>query len=214
MTDRLSIYNDALLIAGERALASLTENREPRHLLDQVWNSGGVNYCLSKGQWYFAMRTVQLDYDVSITPSFGYARAFTKPTDWVITSGLCADEFFRVPLTRYFDEAGYFYAEVDTLYLRYVSNDTNYGNDLARWPEAFREFVAAHFATKIILKITNDETRLQKALAIREKFIKEAKSNCAMAQATQFEAQGSWSRSRQRWSNRRDGGNTSGSLIG
>ena len=58
MTDRLSLYNDALLLCGERALTSLSEDREPRRLLDQIWNSGGVNVCLAEGQWFFAMRAL------------------------------------------------------------------------------------------------------------------------------------------------------------
>lgn len=211
---RLSIYNDALLLCGERALASLTEVREPRYLLDQVWNNDGVLLCLEEAQWEFAMRAIQLDYDTGIEPSYGYNRAFSKPTDWILTSAMCSDEFFRVPLTRYFDEAGYWYAEIDTLYVRYVSSDSNYGQNLAGWPRSFTEFVAAHFASKIVLKITNDETRLKEVLAIRKATLEKAKNKCAMASPTSFPAQGTWSRSRQRWHNRRDGGNNTGDLIG
>ena len=80
MTTQLDLYNGALLQVGERFLASLTEQREPRRLLDQVWAANGVKTCLEEGQWPFAMRTVQVDYDPSITPTFGYARVFQKPT--------------------------------------------------------------------------------------------------------------------------------------
>jgi hypothetical protein len=120
---KLTLYNDALLLCGERFLASLTEEREPRRLLDRAWDGGAVRACLEMGQWGFAMRTIQLDYDSGIQPDFGYARAFVKPTDWVLTSGLCSDEFFRSPLTRYTDEAGYWYSDLDTIYVRYVSDD-------------------------------------------------------------------------------------------
>ena len=68
MTSRLQIYNGALLLCEERFLSSLTEDREPRHLLDHVWNNGGVRYCLEQGQWRFAMRSVSLDYDTSVVP--------------------------------------------------------------------------------------------------------------------------------------------------
>lgn len=211
---RLSIYNDALLYCGERALASLTENREPRRLLDQVWNNNGVENCLEEGQWHFAMRAVQVDYDPDIEPDFGYLRAFTKPDDWIVTAGLCSDEFFRVPLTRYIDEADYWYAELDTIYVRYVSDDNNYGMNFAGWPRTFAEFVAAHFAYKIIFKLSNDEKRVDSMLRLREKLKRVAKSKCAMAEPTSFPAQGSWSRSRVRGVNRSDGGNTGGNLTG
>lgn len=210
---RLTIYNDALLLAGERALASLSENREPRYLLDQVWTNDGVIACLEAGQWNFAMRTVRLDYDPAISPQYGYRRAFDKPTDWVLTSSLCSDEYFRVPLTSYVDEAGLWYCDLDTIYYRYVSSDTNYGLNLSGWPRTFTEFVAAHFAAKIVLKISNDEARLKTILAIREKLLLEAKNKALMSGPTLFPARGNWSQSRNRWGARTDRGN-SGSLIG
>ena len=212
-TTRLSIYNDALLLAGERSLASLTENTEARRLLDQVWNNDGINYCLESGQWYFAMRTIRIDYDPDIEPDFGYRRGYTKPSDWILTSGLCSDEYFRVPLTQYSDEAGYWYSDLDFMYVRYVSNDTLYGNDLSRWPRTFSEFVSAQFASKVVLKISNDEDRLGRILKLREKLLVEAKDKNLMASPTKFPARGTWSQSRNRWGARLDRGN-SGQLIG
>jgi hypothetical protein len=214
MTTQLDIYNGALLHCGERFLASLTEQREPRRLLDRVWASNGVKTCLEQGQWNFAMRTVQIDYDPSIEPSFGYNRAFSKPSDWVVTSSLCSDEFFRDPLLRYTDEAGYWYSDLDTLYVRFVSSDVNYGLNINQWPDSFREFVEAHFASKIILKLSNSEDELKRVEGLRAKFLKTAKSKAAMAEPTSFPARGNWSRSRNRFPNRRDGGGTSGNLIG
>lgn len=211
---RLSIYNDALLLAGERALTSLTENVESRRLLDQVWNQNGVDHCLEEGQWHFAMRTIQLDYDPSIEPDFGYHRAFDKPSDWLLTSGLCSDEFFRVPLLRYTDEAGYWYSDLDTIYVRYVSNDASYGADLSKWPRSFAEFVSAHFATKIVLKVSNDEQRVAQVMKIRERMKKDAKNRAAMALPTSFAAQGNWTKARIRGASRSDGGGSSGNLIG
>lgn len=220
-TSRLSLYNDALLMAGERAIASLTEETESRRLLDQVWNNNGVDACLEEAQWEFAMRTVRIDYDPGITPDFGYQRACDKPTDWILTSALCSDEYFKVPVLRYVDEAGFWYSDLDTLYVRYVSNDAAYGGDMSKWPRSFTDFVAAHFASKIILKITNDESRLSMFInnerpqhSIRGRALLNAKSRCAMASPTQLPASGNWSNARTRGVGRRDGGNISGNLIG
>src|SRR3972149_5633972 len=160
---RLKIYNDALLFCGERTLASLTEDVEPRHLLDHVWNSDGVQGCLEEAQWHFAIRTVQIDYDPDEDPQFGYNYAFTKPSDWVLTSALCSDEYFKSPLLGYWDEAGFWYADLQTIYVRYISNDVDYGMDLSLWPRSFSEFVAAHFAYKITPKITGDKDRFNAA---------------------------------------------------
>ena len=214
MTTQLDLYNKALLYAGERFLGSLTENREPRRLLDHVWSTNGVRYCLERGQWNFAMRTVQIDYDAGVEPSFGYSRAFSKPSDWVLTSSVCADEFFRSPLTRYWDEAGYWYSDLDTLFVRFVSSDAAYGLNINAWPDSFREFVEVHFATKIILKLSNSDTELERLTKLREKLLTTAKSRAAMSEPTSFPARGAWSLSRNRFPNRRDGGGTTGNLIG
>lgn len=214
MTTQLDIYNGALLLCGERFLASLTENREPRRLLDRVWASNGIKTCLEQGQWRFAMRTVQIDYDPSIEPTFGYTRAFEKPDDWVLTSSLCEDEFFRSPQTRYFDESGYWYSDLDTLYVRYVSSDPNYGFDMNKWPDSFREYVEEFFASKVILKLSNSSDEEASSMRRLKAKLKTAKSRTAMADATAFPARGAWGLSRNRFPNRRDGGNNSGPLIG
>ena len=213
MADRLSLYNDALMLCGDRSLSSLTEEREPRRLLDQVWNSGGVDRCLEDAQWHFAMRTVHIDYDPDIQPDFGYTRAFTKPTDWLLTSALCVDDRFQVPLNQYFDEKDFWYSDMDEIFVRYISNDPLYGMDLGKWPHSFTEFVTAHFASRIILKLSKSQEKFKELHALRERFKKEAKGRAAMAEPTSFPAKGSWVRSRTRGSQRGDRGNT-GSLIG
>jgi hypothetical protein len=214
MTTKLSLFNGALLLCGERFLASLTEEREPRRLLDRAWDDGaGVKACLEQGQWNFAMRTVQIDYDTGIEPGFGYRRAFEKPSDWVITSALCSDEFFRAPLMQYRDEAGYWYADLDTLYVRYVSNDVSYGLDLGKWPESFREYVEEYLANKVIRKITDSEEEEAKSDKRLKKKLLHAKNRAAMADPTSFPPPGSWVGARNRMAGGRDGGNR-GSLIG
>lgn len=211
-TSKLKIYNSALTICGERHIASLTEDREPRHLLDHVWDNDGVDACLERGQWKFAMRTVRFDYDAGIAPEYGYPRAFVKPTDWILTSSLCSDEYFNAPLNQYEDEADYWYADIDQIFVRYVSNDTSYGNDLSLWPATFADFVAAHFATKVILKLTSDEKKMDSVIKWEAKQLKLAKSKDAMAGPQRFPAPGRFVTSRG-GRNNRDRGNR-GSLIG
>ncbi len=215
-TTQLTLYNDALLECGERFLLSLTENREPRRLLDQVWASGGVKYILERGQWNFATRSQQLDYDSSIQPGFGYYRAFDKPDDYCCTRAVCTDEYMREPLVRYVDEGGYWYSDLDTIYVRYVSDDPMYGMDLNKWPQTFKEVVAVHFASKIISKLSNSDAEVEKLEKKRDKMLKVAKNSSAQMEPPQFPAIGAWSRARNRFPNRRDGGNSgnNGPLIG
>lgn len=211
---RLGIYNQALRICGERALASLTEEREPRRLLDQVWSEGGVMACLEEGQWNFAMRAVQIDYDPDVSPAFGLTYGFTKPEDWVRTSGFCSDEQFVVPYRGYKDEPGFWYADITPIYVRYVSNDAAFGGDMTKWPATFGQFVASFFASEIIFKLTSDKERI----ALVKKEMKDRKRDAlnkdAMNDPTGMPFRGSWSRARSGgrtpWS---DGGNR-GNLIG
>jgi len=215
VASQLTLYNDALLLCGERALSSLTENREPRRLLDQVWDNGGVDHCLELGQWYFAIRTVQIDFDTDVTPDFGFTYAFSKPTDWILTAAVCSDEHCYTPLVDYTFEDGYWYSETTPIYVRYVSNGASYGNSLADWPVSFKEFAAAYFASKIVLKVTSgDIPRTEFVLNLKEKLERDAKSSSAMAQPVSFPPVGSWIRSRSRYGTRRDRGNQNGPLIG
>jgi hypothetical protein len=222
-TTRLALYNGACSIIGERSLASLTEDREPRHLLDEVWNDGGVRYCLEQAQWKFALRAARLDYDPAVTPSWGYRRAFGKPTDWVLTSGMCSDEYFRIPLLNYLDEAQYWFCDLDQIYVRYISDDALYGGDLTKWPYSFVEYVKQHFAWKICTKITAAKSRREEIVGppgephkgSMGQALLLAKNKDAMAVSTEFAAQGNWSRARRGRgsSTLRDGGNRN-SLLG
>lgn len=216
-TDRLKIYNGALLLCEQRSLASLTVNEEARRALDEVWNDGGVRWCLEQGQWKFAMRTVRLDYDPAIDPEFGYRRAFAKPDDWVLTSALCSDERFNVPITAYHFEAGYWYCDLDEIYLRYVSDDTAFGLNYSAWPATFTEFVKAYFALRIVRRLPSGGDKFQFVERVFAKNMAIAKNKDAMAEGPRFAAQGNWTRNRQGAGGRRgpmgDGGG-SGSLTG
>lgn len=219
-TTRLQLYNDALLLCGERAISSLTVTEDTRRVLDQVWNNGGVDACLEEGQWQFAMRTIRIDYDPGIEPDYGYTRAFDKPSDWILTSALCSDEFFNTPVLRYSDEAGYWFSDLDILYVRYVSNDASYGGDLSLWPKSFTEFVAAHFASQFILRQSGDKEKLRLFInpenpkhSIRGRALLKAKSRCAMASPTSFPARGGWTSARTRGGSHGDGGAISGDLY-
>jgi hypothetical protein len=213
MTTRLKLYNNALKICGERSLATLTENREPRRLLDEIWDDGGVKTCLEGGQWKFAMRAIRIDYDPSITPDFGYNRAFQKPTDWCCTSSVSIDEYFKTPYLNYTDEAGYWYSDVDFLYIKYVSDDPAWGGDLSTWTERFSNYVASYFANQIVFKLTSDKERIQLVKMELKETEREAKNHDAMAEPVKFPPEGGWNGARRGGRFRNDRGNR-GSLIG
>jgi hypothetical protein len=193
---RLSLYNGALRLLGARSLSSLSENREPRRVLDDIWNGGATDYCLQQGFWNFAARSMEIQYDTTITPAFGYVRAFSKTSDWMRTAAVSDSETFDPPLTDYRDEAGYLYANSDTLYVTCISNDASYGNDLSRWPSNFQRFHESYLAHEACDRITQSTTKKGEVYALMKQLLKEAKSTDAMDEPTRFPARGTWSTSR------------------
>ena len=193
---QLGLYNEALRLIGERKLLSLSENREPRRVLDDIWDGGAVNYCLEQGLWNFAMRAVMIDASTTSIPAFGYTNAFDKPNDHIRTAGVADDEFFNAPLTAYMEEVGFWFASVDPLYVRYISNASSYGNDLTRWPQTFTKYVAAYLASEAVLTLTQNTDKQKVILALMVRRLADARSKDAMAEATSFMPQGGWTTAR------------------
>jgi hypothetical protein len=197
---KLGLYNGALRILNERRLASLSEAREARRLLDDAYGDGSTNgavrYCLEMGQWTFATRTVQIDYSPSVEPSFGYTYAFDQPSDLVRTTGIFEDQDCSQPLLQYADERRYWYAYLPTLYVKYVSNHATYGADLSLWPENFVKAVEAYLAMEIAGSLTGADSKVALAERAWEKAKKEARSFDAMNKPTAFMPMGSWNAAR------------------
>ncbi|HET7409259.1 MAG TPA: hypothetical protein VFJ13_03600 [Paracoccaceae bacterium] len=207
MTTRLALYNEALLLLGERPIANLSENREPRRVLDAIWDGGLVRSVLEQGLWNFAIRTAQADYSASVEPSFGYRRAFDKPTDWVRTAGVAGDGYFNSPLTQYVDEASYWFADLDALFVRYVSDDAAYGGDLSAWPQSVVRYAAAHMAHDACERVTQSSTKAETLRKMADKRLLAARSRDAMNEPTAFPpVGGSWTAARASWGRRRDWG--------
>lgn len=214
-TDRLGLYNVALAALGERSLDSLTEDGEPRRELDSIWSRGGgaIRYLLEQGRWHFALRTQQLDASASIEPEFGYTEAFELGTDFVHLDMLSADDRFNLPLTDYeLEAARVLYCDVDPVYIRFISDDVDYGGDFSNWPEVFTLWAGHWMATQIAprLKSDLDMDRLEKRA---NRLLIDARSKNGVQSPTRFPPMGSWASSRSRGRMGRDRGKRN-QLIG
>lgn len=161
-TDKLGLYNAALRLCKARALANLNENVESRRVLDGVWADDPVKYCLEQGQWQWASRAVKLSYSNSVAPDFGFQRAFEKPADWVRLVAISTDEYFTEAYNRFSDEAGFIFADIDELYVKYVSDDVSYGRNYALWPKTFEQYVTAFIASEAVGRLTDSDTTVDK----------------------------------------------------
>lgn len=197
-TTQLQLYNEALVEhLGERELASLTEDREPRRVLDRIWASGAfASRVLEQGQWNFATRVSKLEYNPAITPTFGYRYAFDKPTDLVRLTGLTTDECMRSPVLHYTEETQYWFSDLTEMYIGYVSNDASFGGDLAQWPESFVRFAAAELAFAAAKRISNSKADKDDIKAEKQRLLNVAKNLDAMNGPTRFMPQGLWVSSR------------------
>jgi hypothetical protein len=192
MADKLGIYNAALRELGMDRVASLSEEVEKRYVLDDTY-SDVVEECLENAQWKFAMRSAALPYSTSIVPDFGYTYAFDKPEDFVRLCAISDNENFRPSLADYRDEAGFWLADSDTIYISYVSNDTDYGMDLTRWPPSFARYVSLTLAERSCIRLTQSDTKLAKL----EKDIKKARTKARSIDAQsgperEPDGEGSW----------------------
>lgn len=204
---KLSIYQGACLICEDRKIVSLTENRTIRKELDSVWDRNGVRTCLQSGLWNFATRSVQLDFSPSVEPGFGFQYAFNQPEDFVRTVGMFQDEFFNIPFLRYQTDSNYFFSDLQSLYLRYISDDVDFGLDYSQWPENFTRYVEHYFAFSICGRVVASQTKkddIKKDLGMWKKM---AASTDAMEEPTRFLPPGTWSSARRWGASRRDRGN-------
>ena len=202
---KLAIYNGALRRLGEGPLAALTENRQPRRVLDGIWGGSNeiVRLALERGEWNFAIRTVEGVPSESVEPPFGFTLAYDKPDDFRRLAALSGDDRFTTTLmhTQYMDEAGYWFTDIDPIYIRYVSDDTDYGMNSGAWTEVFRDYLECDLAWGACEQITNGGSKRDRLERDRAKALTAAKSHDAMQEGVKFPPRGAWATSRAGWGN-------------
>jgi hypothetical protein len=198
MTDKLSLFNGALTRhIGNDKLADLSENRPERHALDLVWDDGAVDTCLQQGQFDFAARTVKIEFEPSVTPPFGHTYAFERPSDLIRIMAVCSDEFLRCPLMDYVYEGAYWYASIEAIYVRFVSNDASYGGDFSLWPPNFTRYVECHLAHEACQRIKGMDPKKREQIAVDlTRLLRESKATDAMENPVTFPPRGTWANSR------------------
>lgn len=152
-TNRLTIYNQALHLIGERLLLSEYENAYTRTVLDEAWKLDPASHCLELVKPRFAVATAKLSSPV-VSAAHSLDQVYTLPTDYLTLVELYADEDLQTRVDRYLIEGRTVATEVATnLYARYVSSTLNY----AMWTPGFAQLVGAYLATKIATRIAPDK---------------------------------------------------------
>lgn len=195
---QLGLYNAALgRHLGERTLASLTENREPRRALDAVY-SEVLDECLEAGYWKHARRTVQLVASNSMTPQFGYNYAFDVPADCLQFYIISVAPDMKPPLNDWVFENGILRTRFDTIYMTYISSDPSYGLSLSKWAPSFGRWVAAELASAVAFRLTQSKETAEIVKRDAQKLRRAALSRDAMDGPNPERVTGTWVQSRRR----------------
>lgn len=148
---KLQLYDNALLLIGQRALTGLTEDREPRHLLDSVYDLDAIAYCLEIVKPVFASKIVTLNTPAT-SSEHDLDSVHTLPSDYITVVGVYSDPKLDQPISRYLIEGNTLACEYDAIYLRYTSDD--YVTDFTNWSASFSRVASAYLAREISIKLT------------------------------------------------------------
>lgn len=160
-TTKLSLYNNALLLVGERPLSSDTEDVETRHRLDTVYDQDAADYCLDLVKPRFALHTDKLDSPTNST-EHGLLNVYDLPSDYVSFHSLYADQELDQPIRRYILEQRTIACDFKPIRLRYIRNS----RPLTDWTPGFANVMSAYLAKQIAPRFAP-----QKLKALEELFM-------------------------------------------
>lgn len=156
MATKLGVYQDALRLLGDVRLATTSDDVESRYALDDAWDDAIV-YMLRYAPWRFALATT--DPTQSGAGVGGFTYGFTKPADWLRTHAIFVDASGRECPVDVKEQAGSWSANVDSITVRYISDDYT---DPGDWTENFASALAAYLAFTCCERITGDAERTEK----------------------------------------------------
>lgn len=151
---KLTLYNNALILLGQRVLASDTEDRPNRYKIDALYDNGAVDYCLEMVKPRFAAK---LETITGGTPTLvtGYTYEADLPASFQSLIGVYADPSMDQEITRYTHEADKILSDVEDIYVRYVQDFTTAG--LTNMSHSFGNLVSAFIARELSVTIDPDE---------------------------------------------------------
>lgn len=208
MATKLSLWNDALRAIGDLRLASLTEDVEARYVLEDAWD-GVVEFMFTEGLWNFATVTQAITADLGTPPIPGWDYTFDKPVGWLRTIAVSiTSQFSEEALYR--DEGGRLYANVDTLYIRFISNAKAVDDQISNWPPSFANAVSAYLAKECAGRLSGSDSKAEDMAVNYKIALASAKNKDAMDQAHVYLRPGNWIRAMRGSASTRDRGPLSG----
>ena len=149
---QLDVWNQALLLVGDRPLSSDTEDREARYRCQEIWKTA-PEFCVEQAKPTFARKGVTLTLTASATVAFGHTTAL--PADHAGLVGVYRNGDLSTPYSRYVVEGSNLLSDQTALFIRYVSNAN--ATNLALWDTTFAELVIAYMAMKLAERFDPDK---------------------------------------------------------
>lgn len=194
MTSEVSIANRALTLLGADLIVALTDDTNRARTIQ-------ANYApirdaeLDRHRWRFSLKRAALPA-LSTAPSFGYARAFQVPTDFLklieggdlISSADTSD--YRTGDSSMWSREG---AQILTnlgapLHIRYVAQIT----DTSLFSASFAESLAARLADECCERLTQSDSKRQICMAAYKRAILEATRSNALEVPPQSLGDSEW----------------------
>jgi hypothetical protein len=195
MATQLAIYNATLRHCRAARIATVSDTVESRRVLDDFYTDT-IAYMLEMGFWKFAMNSVMIEADADLIPEFGFTNVFSRPSDFVKMYDISGDENFNCPLTQWLLESQGIFADVDPIYVKYVSNSTDYGGNLAIWPARFLVAFEWELAFRVAPRLTKGDDIVTECDNKRKEFLSSALSYDALDEAPKGPPTGRFVRSR------------------
>jgi len=160
---KLSLYNAALLLVGERRLATDTDDVPNRYELDTAYaDPDAAAYCLELTKPKFALLTAQLSNPV-VPANHSLSSEYTFPIDYVSFHSVFADNSLDQQIQRYIiEDRTIACSNPINIWLRYVTSS----RDLTSWTPAFANVVSAYLAKQIAPRVAP-----QKLISLEELFL-------------------------------------------
>jgi hypothetical protein len=174
MATKLSLYNGALQLLGERRLLTDTDDVSTRYDLDALYDVDAVDYCLEMVKPRYSTvfdevtgaPSANTDFDWQITLPADFVALFTEIDG---TPAVYQDGRAESPITRFIREASHLHMDFEVPWIRYCKAHTD--PQLADMPPSFAKVVSCYMARELAWKYDPDseemiQTKLEQRIEV------------------------------------------------
>lgn len=186
MASKTDIANKMLYKVGERRVSNVdTDDSERAKIIAdnfELWR----DELLVSYPWNFAIKRTQLAKDAT-APAWGYANAFTLPSDYLHILEIYGDPEYRIESGKILTDEG---APLKIKYVRRVEETGDFH-------PMFSEALSSHGAVEISERLSQSNTKKQILLEERERIMKKAFALDAIEDPPQERRDDQWLLSRE-----------------